>query len=298
METCSSILVFRQVCGTRFANASEHKRIGIPKVSKNNTTFWASPEEFYRFREGTGPGMIIWDELPQGVTQMQNAIAGCIYDRVLGPLEIDSKVIQIATGNSPKDKAGANRIVSQLGNRVLFYTIYPHIEDWCDWALANDINPTLIAFLREHPDILHDFQPDRLSNPTCRSWEAVSRSISEDMDDDVIFSTASGLVGEGAAVKYAGYKKLVGKIPTFDQVMLDPNKTFVPTEPSACFATAITLAIRCTDESYTTLTKYMSRLPVEYTTVFMKDAIRKNNKLVSTPAFIRWAQENKQVFSG
>lgn len=271
--------------------------LGVPKVSKQSTTFWATPEEFYRFREGTGPGMIIWDELPQGVVQMQNAIAGCIHDKVLGPLKIDKRVVQIATGNNPKDKAGANRVVSQLGNRVAFFTIEPNLDDWCRWAFQSDIDPMLIAFLRESSNLLHDFQPDRLSNPTPRSWELVSRSCSNISDRSIRLAIASGLVGEAAAVRYAAFIDLVGRIPTFDEIMLNPKSCRLPEGPSAMFATAATLACRVSEGSFDSLIIYMDRIPVEFATVFMQDAVIRHPKLLSTTAFMKWAHKHEEVFA-
>ena len=73
-------------------------------------------------------------------------------------------------------KAGAGRVVSQLGNRLCHLEMEAHLDDWCEWALASGLDVTTISFLRFKPNLLSDFEADRFSNPTPRSWEAVARA--------------------------------------------------------------------------------------------------------------------------
>jgi len=261
------------------------------------TTVWASPEELYNFRKGTGPGLIIWDELPQAITQMQNAIAGALLDRVLGPLRIDDQVMQIATGNRTSDKAGANRIVSQLGNRVKFIDLEANIDDFCKWALGADIDPLLVAFLRLRPDMLQDFEADRRSNPTCRSWEMVSDSCDPALPKELFFTDVMGLVGEAAAVEYTAFRDMAARMPNIDAILLNPQGIEVPAEPAVLFACASALAYRASTDNFASLMKFMTRAPIEFSTMFVNDALQRHPKITSTKAFTDWAIENGEVFA-
>ena len=269
--------------------------MGVPAVT-NGVSSFNPPEEFHRFRAGTGLGMIIWDELPQGIAQMQNACAGALFDKVIGSLHIDPQVIQIATGNRTTDKAGANRLVSQLSNRVKFIDVDAHLDDWCTWAYAHDIDPLIIGFLRLRPNFLHDFDPDRRSNPTPRTWEMVSRSCNSDLSRDLYFSDVSGLIGDSAAAEYVGFRDMASKMPNIDWIMAQPDKAEVPDEPGILYAVCAALATRATANNFDRLMTYLHRLPVEFSTMSVKDAITKTPEVKNSKAFVEWAIKNASVF--
>lgn len=271
--------------------------MGVPSVDREQgLTRWNPPAELHNFREGTGPGMILWDELPQAVTQMQNAAAGCLLDWVVGDLKIDKQVVQLATGNRTKDKAGANKVVSQLGNRVMHLELEAHLDDWCSWAFGADIDPLLIGFIRLRPDLLHDFNPDRLSNPTPRSWEMVSRSVPTNLPRDLFFAGVSGLVGEGAAVEYAGFRDTAAQMPSIDNIMLNPTTAEVPEKMDVLYAVCAALAHRTTGENFDRIMQYIDRLPTEFSTMVVKDALIRTPAVAASKAFTSWAVKNADVF--
>lgn len=271
--------------------------MGVPSVV-NDQTRWNPPAELAAFREGTGPGLILWDELPQAVTQMQNAAAGALLDWQLGPLKLDHRVVQLATGNRTTDKAGANRVVSQLGNRVLHIELEAHLDDWCQWAFGHGIDPLLIAFLRLKANLLHDFNPDRLSNPTPRSWEMVSRSCDTTLARDAFMLSVQGLVGEGAAVEYVAFRDLAAKMPNIDAILTSPATADIPTDPGVLYAVSSSLAARATKDNFERVCTYIERLPsAEFSVMTVKDAITRDATLASCPAFVRWATVNAHLLT-
>lgn len=269
--------------------------MGVPQV-REGMTHWNPPAELMQFAEGSGPGMIIWDELPQAVTQMQNAAAGCLLDWLLGDLRIDKQVMQIATGNRTKDKAGANRVVSQLGNRVKHLEVEAHLDDWCSWAFSAGIDPLLIAFIRLRPDLLHDFDPNRLSNPTPRSWEMVSRSCNPKLPVDLFMMDVQGLVGEGAAAEYVAFRDLAAKMPNIDGIMMKPDTAEIPSDPGVKYAVCAALANRTTKDNFDRVMKYLERMPTEFATMTIKDCMTRDPSVTSCAAFTKWAVDNHHVF--
>ena len=269
--------------------------MGVPAVN-NGATKFNPPAELLAFAEGTGKGLIIWDELPQAVTQMQNAIAGCLLDRVLGDLKLDREVMQIATGNRTTDKAGANRIVSQLGNRVMHLELEAHLDDWCKWAFASDIDPLMIAFVRLKPNLLNDFDPNRLSNPTPRSWALASKSCDPKLPRDLFFESVSGLVGEGAAIEYVAFRDLAAKMPNIDAILMNPETAEIPEEVGVKYAVCSAIATRTSTANFDRAMKYLERMPVEFSTMAIKDCMVKNPEVTNTKAFTKWACDNAHVF--
>lgn len=269
--------------------------LGCPQIEAGLSSF-APPADLHRFRAGTGPGLIIWDELPQAVPMMQNAIAGALLDKVLGNLRLDPAVAQIATGNRTQDKAGAGRVMTQLGNRVKVLHIEAHLDDWCVWAVTHGVDPLLIAFLRLRPDLLHDFSPDRVTNPTPRSWEMVSASCDPSAPRDLFMWDVAGLVGEGAAAEYVGFRDMAAHMPNPDAILLNPKTAEVPEEPAILYALASALASKASKGNIGLLVQYTDRLPAEFGVMFMKDAHRRDKRITESPAFTSWAASHSDIF--
>lgn len=259
-------------------------------------TRWKPPYELGRLREGRW--LLVIDELPQANKQMQNALAGLMLDRFVGELSLSDDVYVMATGNRTQDKAGSGRLVSQLGNRVLHLEQEVHLDDWCEWAMTQDgLDIMGVAFMRFRPDALFDFDPDRLSNATPRSWEKVMRLDADAYDPGDFYEMLTGLVNEGRASEYIGFRNLLGRVPNIDQIQMDPMGAMVPTEPDVLYAAVAALVTRANDTNWGAFCQYVSRLPQDYSVLFMKGAVRKNEKFMSTKEYIDWAVSNQAVFS-
>lgn len=271
--------------------------MGVPSVDHTTkTTSFNPPKELHAFKKGSGKGLILWDELAQSVPMMQNAIAGSLLDRELGGLEIDKDVIQIATGNRVQDKAGSNKIVSQLGNRVLHIEVETSLDDWCKWALANTIDPLLVAFMRLRPALLFDFDPNRLSNATPRSWEMVSR-LPSTLGESAYQYAVSGLVGEGAAAEWVGTRKIMANMPNIQAIIDNPLTADIPQEAAIKFAVTGALAQRTSKDNAGRVLSFMLRLPREFMALYMQDVRNHNNSTIptfvtNTPEFSQWAQDS------
>ena len=270
--------------------------MGVPSTDEGMTSF-CPPSELAQFVNGTGPGLILWDELAQANTMMQNAIGGALLDRVLGSLEFDPEVRMIATGNRTKDKAGANRIVSQLANRVMHVEMEVGLDDWCEWALRHSVDPLVVAFIRLRPDLLSEFDPDRFSNPTPRTWEMVAR-LPGSLDNSLRMFASSGLVGEAAAAEYMGFRDLAATMPSIDGILLDADKAPVPDNPGVLYAVSTALAARATKDNLDRVITYVTRLPLEFSTTTVKDILTRDNKLFSHPSMTQWLVKHGRKLNG
>lgn len=270
---------------------------GLPDINAGEPfTVWRPAEEIYRFRKGTGPGAIIYDDRGQATVQVKNVIARLLLDRKLDSVVLDDQVIQISTTNRTEDKAGSNRDPSQLSNREAGYEMEAHLDDWCAWALTNDIDPLLIAFVRLRPNLLHDFDPNRPRNPTPRSLEMVSRSCDPALPRGLYMQQVAALCGEGFAAEYVGTRDLMSKMPNIDGILMAPDKAEVPTEPAVQYAVVTALAMRASKDNFDRIMKYADRMPLEMSTVLVKDAIMRDKAVMGSKAFTQWATTNASVF--
>jgi hypothetical protein len=264
----------------------------------NGVTTWAPPEMLHKFRKGTGPGVIIWDELPQAVTMMQNAIAGLILDKFVGELHLDPLVAQISTGNRAEDKAGANRLMTQLGNRICILDMEVSLDDVTSYFLNAGIQTNLIAFLRLRPELLNSFDPASPTNPTPRMWEIGAKSIPETLPAHQYFSLWEGCVGEGPAAEWIAARDLMSKMPNPDYCIMQPDNAELPETPAAQYAISTALSLKADTNNFDRAYKYMSRLPEEFLTVFMVLAVKRDRTLTSSRTYIDYALKHQAVYIG
>ena len=270
---------------------------GVPSIVNGMTVFNPS-EMFYRFREGTGPGLIVLEELPQSSTHHQTWAAGFCLERSTPTFKLDPEVRIIVTGNRAEDRSGAKPMLAHLNDRLYHFDVETSLDDWCEWAMENGIPHTGIAFLRLRPGLLNDFDPNRRSNPTQRSWTKLFKEVPDDLPTDLYMMAAEGKVGEGAAAEWVAARDMMGKMPSIDAIRLSPKTVEVPTEPAVRYACATAMSMTATADSFPRDMDYVGRMPVEFQMVYVTDTLRLNPDLQATKDFITWAVANKDIFLG
>lgn len=274
---------------------------GVPytrEVDGQLQTQFAPAEMFYRFRAGTGPGLIVLEELPQSSVQHQTWAAGFILERETPTFKLDDEVRILVTGNRVEDKAGAKQLLTHLANRMYTLKMETSLDDWCEWAIDAGIDPLGIAFLRLRPELLNDFDPNRGVNPTQRSWSQLFMEVPPSLPSDLYMYACQAKVGEGAGAEWVAARDMMASMPSLDRVRMQPEKTEVPEEPAVKYAIATALSTTSTPESFERDMTYMARLPKEFQMVYVTDALRVNPQLQSTKQFISWAVANKDIFLG
>lgn len=270
---------------------------GVPSVTDGYTRF--NPTEiFAKFRKGTGAGLIILEELAQSTTHHQTWAAGFTLERATTSFELDDDVCIIATGNRAEDRAGAKPLLAHLNDRMYHFDAETSLDDWCEWAMDKGVNPLGIAFLRLRPNLLNDFDPNRRSNPTQRSWTKLFTEVPDELPTDLYLSACEGKVGEGAAAEWVAARDMMNKMPSVDAIRLHPKNTEVPSEPAVQYAVATALSMTTDVDAFERDMDYVSRMPKEFQMVYVTDALRLHPTLQTTKFFIDWAIKNKDIFMG
>ncbi len=270
---------------------------GVPSVTDGQTTF--NPTEmFYRFRKGTGAGLIVLEELPQSSVHHQTWAAGFMLERKTPTFELDPEVRIVVTGNRVEDKAGAKALLTHLSNRMYEFEMETSLDDWCEWAMDNDVDLMGIAFLRLRPALLNDFNADRSVNPTQRAWTQLFKEVPTDLPKDLYLYACEGKVGEGAAAEWVAARDLMNKMPSVDAIRLSPDRAEIPAEPAVRYAVATALSMTTQPDAFTRDMQYVSRMPKEFQMVYVTDALRLHPDLQQTKQFIEWAVKNKDIFMG
>lgn len=267
---------------------------GLPIVDRaNDTVRWAAPSELpFEGSDHPDDCVIFLDEINTAPPAMQVVGMQLVHERRCGEHKLKPGVRIIAAGNRQSDRAAANRMGSALANRFMHVEVAADLDGWCVWALKNNVPAELVAFLRLRPKYLHQFDPNRIVNPTPRTWVMASRVVHTSVSQPVMLATLTGLVGQGYAAEFMSFLKMYRQLPNPDAILLNPGTADVPTQPDVMYATMGALAAHVTESKMGALCQYIERMPPEYGVCAMKDAIAAKPELVNTHGYIEWASAN------
>lgn len=280
---------------------------GVPSVdAKKHITTWNTPS----FLPTDGKGILFLDEINSAAQATQAAAYQLVLDRKLGDYELPPGWAIIAAGNRATDRAIVNQMSTALKNRFTHLNYEVNNDDWCDWALKNNIAVEVLGFIRFRPMLLNEFEQrneskeekervqrlkDAQAFATPRSWEFLSKVVQQKPSSDIEYELYTGIVGEGAAAEFMGYLKYYRDLPNLDALLMNPGSAKVPEEPATLYALATGLATKATKDNMERVVKYALRLPAEFQVLLMKDAIARDNELTQTKAFNDWAIRNADV---
>lgn len=263
---------------------------GMPRFQDGELTF-ATPGHKFPFvdTDCADTGIVVVDELAQMDIPQQKIAANMFQERELHGRKLKPGWHFVTTGNRQSDRAGANRILSHLNDRVTTYELEVHLEDWVGWALDNGVRPEVISFLQFRSDLLNNFDPAQDKSPTPRSWaEGVSRSI-DLVPAEAEFDTFKGDVGEGAAAEFTGFLRIYRDLPDPEMVIANPKTAVVPTENNVRYALCGALSHRANKGNVGAVLEYAQRLPAEFTVLLARDMTRMHKDLYTAPEFMAWA---------
>jgi hypothetical protein len=203
-------------CELRLVNMTETDMLGIPTISSTGTTTYASNDLLpIETRDGER-GILALDEITS-CSAVMRAAAYQLLDgqRALGNYKLPEKWICVGLGNGPDDGGVFNGAEAALFTRCYGFRVALSLEAWKSWALKNNINPSVTAYLSYAPDKLHVYNPDELDGlcPTPRTWEKLSKLLNakekynngEPVPTDVAEFLASASIGTKEAGFFSGF---------------------------------------------------------------------------------------------
>lgn len=263
---------------------------GIPTV-ENDRTVWIPPS----FLPREGQGLLFLDEIVQAPTIVQSAASSLVLDRRIGEYVLPDGWAVVAAGNRETDRAATQRMPSHLANRFTHLQYDVHLEDWVTWALQNDVEPAVIAFLNFRPELLHKFDPAQKAFPTPRSWEFVSRIMKQGMADECFMETIAGTVGEAAATEFTGFFRVFRSLPDYEDICKRPDAALVPDNAAALYAVSSMLVHRAEVKHAKAIFAYVDRLPVDFQVLFVRDVGKKSPMMCETQGYISWTIKHQNI---
>lgn len=271
---------------------------GIPDIlsSEDKTKFNYRMPYWYPIK-GKAPerGILLFDDRNQAGADLQKVMANICQSRHLHGVPLPDGWMVASTGNRQVDRAGANRVLGHLRNRETVYELETHLDDSTQWMIDHNVRAEVISFLRFRPGLLHDYDPQRDSNPSPRSWVEGISDVLGQVKPDAEFESFKGAVGEGAAAEFVGFVRIYRKLPNPDNILLNPTTANVPTDPATLYALAGALANRATESNMDRMVTYCERMPPEFSVLSVSYACRRDPDLSNTGAFTKWAIKHQNV---
>ena len=261
----------------------------------SNTLHYKLPEWFPVKGKAPEHGILLFDDRNQAGPDLQKVLANICQARTLHGVEMPDGWMVISTGNRQADRAGANRVLSHLRNRETVYELETHLDDWTAWAIAHNVKPEVISFIRFRPGLLHDFDPQRDQNATPRAWVEGVSDVLGTVPAAAEFESFKGAVGEGAAAEFVGFVRIFRKLPNPDAILLNPTTADVPKDPATLYALSGAIAQRATESNFERVCTYSERMPPEFSVLTISYAARRNPDLANTQAFTKWSINHQDV---
>lgn len=158
-----------------------------------------------------GEGVLFLDEINLAPTSVQKALYSIILDRRIHNYRLPDGYTVIGAGNTFEDRADITSLPAPLEQRLTNITLEPPTADeWIDWAIQNNIDNRIIAYIKRFPDKLFRFNAEIIMSgqPVPRQWEALSKLIGGIDDLGLLKLLAVGRIGEPTAVEFKKFLEL------------------------------------------------------------------------------------------
>ena len=249
--------------------------------------------------DATRPTVCFMDDLGQAVPAVQAAAMQLLLAREVNGIRISPFVTFVAATNRKADKAGVSGILEPVKSRfATIVELETDLEDWIQWGITSKaIPPELLAFIRFRPEQLTQFEATtEITNSACpRTVENVAKWMKAGIPLGLEFETYEGAAGKGFAAEVMGFLKIFRQLPDPDKIIRDPDNAKIPTEPAALYATCGAISARAKQSNFENICKYACRMPKEFSVFMIKDAVRQNEDVAETDAFIEWVAKHKEA---
>lgn len=244
--------------------------------------------------EATKPTVIFIDDFGHATAAVQAAVMQPILARKINGFNISENIRFIAATNRVKDKAGVNSILEPIKSRFLIVELEADLDDWCEWAIKHDMPHELISFIRFRPELLHKYEPTKelINSPCPRTIAKLGKMQAHGIESEIQYDIFSGLVGEGFTVEYTAFMKLFSDLPTYEQILVAPDKADFKYRADVMYAITGLISNRFQMKDVKPIMKFIDRIPVEFQVVTMKQILIKTPDIKKSAEFVTWAVKN------
>jgi hypothetical protein len=234
--------------------------------------------------------LLIFDEITSAPKQLQAAAYKILLERRVGQYKLHPNVVMLAFGNEETDNAVVHPMSTALQSRLVHLTLRVDNRDWIDWAIENNVDKRIIAFIEFKPSNLHRFDPNHGDHTfACpRTWWFTHLLIKDtphlSVENDM--ALLQGTISPGVAMEFISFCDVFEQLPTLDSILAAPKTVNIPYEPSVRFALGVMLAEQFNKNTANALMEFVQRLPVEVRVLCLRMVTKHSPEMIQHPALI------------
>lgn len=269
---------------------------GLPGIVKGEAEFLPFGE-LRKLIEAEKPTLFFLDDLGQAPAVVQAACMQLLLERRVNGHHVSDNVVFAAATNRREDRAGVTGILEPVKSRFsTILSLEADADSWIDWAFENKIPASLIGFVHFRPILLSTSEAtaDIVNHPCPRTFQFAGELISMGLTE---MEVLSGALGEGCAAELMGFLKVYESLPDIAAILLKPDEAIVPEEPAALYAVVSALVEKASKDNVAKIFKYSNRLPIDFSTLLVRDMVRKDPIIQHSKAFIEWASIHKEALT-
>ena len=289
--------------------------IAMPVVDHETKTTRYYPNARFQLNQNK-PVAIMLDEFTKGAAPVRNMLHPMLeaHNPRLGDVPLPEGTLVFLTGNLSSDGVGDALPAHSLGRITLLTVSKPDSDQWLGWALNNDIDPSVMAFVRAYSHVLASYlDPSHGDNPyifnprkvlkayvSPRSLARASNIVKRRsmFNSDTLVHALSGTIGEPAARDMEAYIAYQDQLPSWDHIVRDPVGTRVPDSAGACSVLVYGALQKLEKATLTPVLKYLQRMAPEWQAVFIISLAKnpvKQHIAFSNTEFSTWLRKNQDL---
>lgn len=299
--------------------------IGIPMPNHETKTTTLYPNDHWGFHN-SDPCVIFIDEFTKPSSQaVQNMLHPLLNERRIGGFRLHSDSIVVTAGNNTTDGVGDMLKAHSLNRITVVPVRKPQAgfnadgsvdeDSWGYWAMNNGIAAEVIAWVKAYPHALASYREGgQAENPyifnpktpqksfvSPRSLHRASNILNkrEMITRNALITSLSGTIGEAAARDMVAYVEVADSLPTWAEVIADPQGAKLPTSPAALNIMAFGAMQRIDRSTIGKWFEYLKRTPKELQSVFCLSTAKHPEKkqiLMTSASFVDWMRSNQYLF--
>jgi hypothetical protein len=293
--------------------------IAMPSLNREKRVTEYFPNAVLQLQTGK-PVVIMLDEFTKAPQPVQNMLHPLLEARNprLGDIPLPSGSIVFLTGNMATDGVGDN-IKAHTLNRVTVVTVRkPTAEEWLKWAVSNDIDPVVMAWVNQFPHALESyldgdqdgsqdnnpyiFNPKKMQGAfvSPRSLQLASNILKhrEHLTSNALLAAIIGTIGEAGARDLHAFIQYQDQLPAWETITTKPKEARLPQSPGACSVLVFGAIARVDITTITPFVEYLTRMEPEWQAAFFINMAKnpaKQQVAFASRAFGEWIEQNADM---
>lgn len=217
----------------RLNNIAPEEVAGLQFIDRAGQHSTHLPPKWLPAADGSdGPVLIFIDEISQAPDENRKAIMSALLERYLGDAKLPDNCYFMAAGNSSEDGTNVYEFDRATADRFGIIKVRTDVESWSnDYARKNDIDLSIVAFLRLRPDAFEMSEELQKGNnvigPSPRTWVAVNRFLKEAVKSNAsemaIRIGVMGKVGQEMGTAYLSVREQAMQLKTIRELIDMPH---------------------------------------------------------------------------